>query len=312
MPWARLDDAFARHLKVQDALDHGLDGLAAIGLWTMALTWSYDPAGGDGTPLVPDRVVPRLAGAFAAPGAKELAAILVAVGLWEDVDGGFLIHDWEAYRAPELTGEQRRAGGLARAAQAVRGPGGTFLPGGGTHGGKHQQEPGGTSSHLDRWTSTPGPGDLDQQPGTNPNPREITRKEGINRQKRAREPRPVQRTTSGEPVMTDQRWEPFMEAWGKRFRYRPTVAQAEALWDGIRDWPQAMATFVLDCPQGTPAREVVGMVLDRVHAIRDQAAADAARSEVEADARRRELAVPRNGTGQGPKPLAAILDGMAI
>ena len=40
MPWARIDDAFDDHPKVLAVLEHEQGG-AAIGLWTLCLTWAH-------------------------------------------------------------------------------------------------------------------------------------------------------------------------------------------------------------------------------------------------------------------------------
>jgi len=305
MPWARLDDTFHRHSRVQDALD-ALAGGDAIALWTLALSWSYDPAGGKSSPFIPARQARRLL-----PGPHDIdaaVAILVEVGLWEPTDGGYLIHDWNDYRAPELTPEQRRAGGLARAAKADRSPGGTFLPsssdqvspGGGQPGGQHQQRPGGTSRHLVAPGPAGAPGDLDQQPGT-------SRPDHDNNPKVPRGVKGGDGAVAA-PYLTAKAWGPFLDAWYARFRLPPTRAQADTLWEAVDAYPAASASFVLDCPAGSKAADVIASVLERFHAIRGDAAQAAARAEAQADADRIARAIPRRTTASTPTRLSAVLD----
>jgi hypothetical protein len=110
--WARIDDGFHDHRKVVD-----LD-LAAVGLWTLCLTWAHKARKTAPTPgLVPKSVVRRFAGARA----KKLSGELVAAGLWdEETPGGWPIHDFDAF-LPRYDSEQAKAagsaGGKARAAK---------------------------------------------------------------------------------------------------------------------------------------------------------------------------------------------------
>jgi hypothetical protein len=82
MAWGRLDDGFYDHPKI-DRL--GKDRLACVGLWTLTVSWCnrYLTNG-----FVPTERVLRLGGT------TRLAAALTAAGLWEEVDGGYLIHDF--------------------------------------------------------------------------------------------------------------------------------------------------------------------------------------------------------------------------
>lgn len=307
MPWARLDDTFHVHTKVQDALDHpsGL-GAAAIGLWTLALSRSY--LANVNRPLVLFRECRRLV-----PGtdADALAAVLVETGLWDPSDDGYLIHDWAQYRPPFDNQEARRLGGLARAAKAPR-KGGKFAPGTVDNPvDNDQQEPAAPAA----------PGDLDQQHldqqhqvhPSRPDPSRIgsDRPEGTHRGSRGK------RAPAGEPAgrpkyLGSAAWDPFLDAWGKRFRLPPTEGQAEALWEAVDAYPGAAASFVLDCPADTKASAVVASVLERFHAIRADALAEAARQEVEADAWKRSVAIPRKATPTGPVPVSAVLDDLPM
>lgn len=84
MVWFKVDDRFYSHPKVLAA------GAAAIGLWTMAGTWS---SGNEKDGFVPDHVLPRLD----ADG-PSLAQRLAAAGLWTRTRGGYLFHDWADYQ----------------------------------------------------------------------------------------------------------------------------------------------------------------------------------------------------------------------
>lgn len=122
MTWARLDDGFWSHPKVED-LREERDGLAAIGLWTLALSRSYSPR--IERPTITEREVHRLAGRRG----PALAELLVRYGLWEKAEHGWAIHDWANYRSPWDSPEARLKGGLARAATAMRDELGRFRAG---------------------------------------------------------------------------------------------------------------------------------------------------------------------------------------
>jgi len=83
--WFKVDDTLAAHPKVNRA------GLAAMGLWVLAGSWSSQQLT-DG--YVPLWFVTRL------EGGRRAADRLVKVGLWHEVvneDGelGFTFHEWE-------------------------------------------------------------------------------------------------------------------------------------------------------------------------------------------------------------------------
>ena len=88
MPWFRVDDGFHSHPKRLAV------PLAAVGLWTVAGSWSSAHLT-DG--FVPDNLLPLLS-----PDAPELARELVAAGLWKRRKGGYQFHDWAA-RNPSRT-----------------------------------------------------------------------------------------------------------------------------------------------------------------------------------------------------------------
>jgi len=80
MPWFNVDDGFAFHQKAVRA------GNSAIGLWTRAGSWSAHQLT-EG--FVPAAIVSSL-------GTTTQAQRLVAVGLWLEVEGGYLFHEWTA------------------------------------------------------------------------------------------------------------------------------------------------------------------------------------------------------------------------
>lgn len=113
MGWARIDDSFHDHPKVDDV------SLAAIGLWTLCLTWAHRHRKTSALPgHVPVGRVRKVAGSQA----RRLAGELVSAGLWEPEDamGGYQIHDFADYlpkeRDPDERAEAGRRGGRARAA----------------------------------------------------------------------------------------------------------------------------------------------------------------------------------------------------
>lgn len=83
MPWFKVDDALAFHIKALAA------GNQALGLWVRAGSWSMQQLS-DG--FVPASMVTALGG-----GHKDAKALMQA-GLWHQVDGGFQFHDWAEYQ----------------------------------------------------------------------------------------------------------------------------------------------------------------------------------------------------------------------
>lgn len=111
MAWARMDDQFYDHPKVLALLEHN-DGLAAIGLWSLALGWAKrhaDPHDPNGAGSVPASLPRRLGGS------TELAKLLVGVGLWAATGDGWVIHDFAHWQ--DLPGWAKRS---AKAAAAAR------------------------------------------------------------------------------------------------------------------------------------------------------------------------------------------------
>jgi hypothetical protein len=94
MTWFKVDDSFHSHPKSM-AIE-----LAAIGLWTVAGSWSGANLT-DG--FVPDHVVQRLS-----MGQSTLAQALVDAGLWRRAKGGYRFHDWDSYQPSRESVLERR------------------------------------------------------------------------------------------------------------------------------------------------------------------------------------------------------------
>lgn len=101
MAWAKIDDGWWCHPKVM-ALS-----LPASGLWARALSWSCQQR----REVVPERFLMMV-------GADQAHADeLVHAGLWIEVEGGYLIHDWSEYQEQSLSEKRAdagRKGGRAR------------------------------------------------------------------------------------------------------------------------------------------------------------------------------------------------------
>lgn len=108
MAWARIDDAFDDHPKVLALLEHD-EGGAAIGLWTLCLAWAHRNTRRRGkTPgLIPGSLPRRYLG----PQGKQLAVLLVEVGLWDIAEDGWDIHDFAQYLPTEETKAARSEAG---------------------------------------------------------------------------------------------------------------------------------------------------------------------------------------------------------
>lgn len=108
MAWGRIDDGFGDHPKVLQLIDtlDEMIGAAAIGLWTLGLAYARRTARSTKTPGYVPRSFVRTIRVPASLG-DELAA----AGLWEQADGGWIIHDFEDYGPPaELRAKRAEAG----------------------------------------------------------------------------------------------------------------------------------------------------------------------------------------------------------
>ena len=106
MPWFPVDDSFYSHPKALAA------SLAARGLWVTAGSWSSAHLT-DG--VVPVHVLGLLGGT------PELAAELVAAGLWKRTRRGYVFHDWLQWGSKRTAEEIRE---LRKARQAAGRKGG--------------------------------------------------------------------------------------------------------------------------------------------------------------------------------------------
>lgn len=110
-----MDDAFDDHEKVLALLDLE-EGIAAIGLWTLCWTWAHRNTRKKGkTPgLLPSTLPRRFVGARG----KELAELLVDVGMWDVAGDGWMIHDFADYLPDkELSSARSEAGKKGAAAR---------------------------------------------------------------------------------------------------------------------------------------------------------------------------------------------------
>ena len=91
MSWFKVDDGFHNHPKAMAA------GNAACGLWSRCGSYCSQQPSTEG--VVPDAIAK-------AYGTKAEIARLVAVGMWEPVEGGYRMHDYHEYNP---TAEQAKA-----------------------------------------------------------------------------------------------------------------------------------------------------------------------------------------------------------
>jgi hypothetical protein len=92
MGWFPVDDQMSFHHKIVTA------GNAAIGVWVRAGAWSKAHGTGGFIPLPMAKSL----------GSRSEIKRLVDVGLWEDVLGGFLFHNWAGYGSNETPEEEER------------------------------------------------------------------------------------------------------------------------------------------------------------------------------------------------------------
>lgn len=114
MPWARLDDGFHDHPKVD-----GLS-LAAVGLYTLCLTWAHRHRK---TAVLPGHITEARVSKLAGRDARKLSTELLACGLWEPENGlgGYVIHDFADYLPKERDPEERREAGRRGATKRWQG-----------------------------------------------------------------------------------------------------------------------------------------------------------------------------------------------
>lgn len=115
MAWGRMDDAFDEHPKVLALLD--MEGAAAaVGLWTLCWTWAHRNTRKKGR--IPGLIPASLPRRFFGPAAREMAALLVEVGLWDELDAdGWMIHDFADYLPGKELSQKRSEAGKRGAAK---------------------------------------------------------------------------------------------------------------------------------------------------------------------------------------------------
>lgn len=113
MTWTKVDDGLHSHPKVLRLWHNGSDGARALGLHMLAFSWIGEH--------LTDGVIPR---AFVIEkGAVDLAAMLVAEGLWDEHDEGWKVHDWLKYNPSRTQVLRERREGATRARNSrKRGP----------------------------------------------------------------------------------------------------------------------------------------------------------------------------------------------
>lgn len=110
MAWARIDDGFHDHPKVDEL------SLGAVGLWTLCLTWAHRHRR---TASVAGHVTDARVRKVAGKNGEKFAAELVAARLW-DVEihiGGWVIHDFADYLPKQRDPEELRDSGRKGAAK---------------------------------------------------------------------------------------------------------------------------------------------------------------------------------------------------
>lgn len=104
MTWFKVDDSFGSHPKVM-AIPRGATRLRAIGLWTALGTWCARQ-------LTDGEFAAHMVAEHG--GAPADAKHLVAVGLWEVTDGGYVFHDWADWQPSKAKVEEDRAAARER------------------------------------------------------------------------------------------------------------------------------------------------------------------------------------------------------
>jgi hypothetical protein len=113
MPWARVDDGFDDHPKVLALLEHD-DGAAAIGLWTLCLTWAHRNTRRKGK--IPGRIPGSLPRRYLGSPGRSAAKLLTDAGLWNVAEDGWDIHDFADYLPTAETSTARAEAGRRGAA----------------------------------------------------------------------------------------------------------------------------------------------------------------------------------------------------
>lgn len=97
MSWIRIDDRAPWHRKILDA------GPAAAWLWVCGLAYANQQTAHDG--FVPESAIPFLP----IKDAESIVPELQRVGLWDRVEGGYIIHDYHDFQPTKEEVEELRA-----------------------------------------------------------------------------------------------------------------------------------------------------------------------------------------------------------
>jgi len=103
MAWVRIDDSYGRNPKILSA------GPLCRDLYILALCWCNNQLS-DG--YIPSSIICTLSPGLRAAG--RVAARLVELGLWEQVDGGYQVHDYAEYQPTRAQVMAQREAGAAR------------------------------------------------------------------------------------------------------------------------------------------------------------------------------------------------------
>ena len=95
MTWVRLDDGFYQHPKIVRV------GVVGMALQVAALCYANHN--------LTDGFIPSEAVAMLVPGANGVVAKMVRVGLWDEAEDGYLIHDYTKYQWTKAQIETFRA-----------------------------------------------------------------------------------------------------------------------------------------------------------------------------------------------------------
>src|SRR5262245_50728089 len=95
------------------------DGGAALGLWTLCLSWACSGPRGWVTGRVPIEVVEYLAPPHG-PDWRDLMAALIDVGLWEADGEVITFHDWDDWNGPSAQRHRSREQTRVRTNRARR------------------------------------------------------------------------------------------------------------------------------------------------------------------------------------------------
>lgn len=107
MTWAKVDDHANEHRKQLAA------GAEACWLWTCGLMYANRQAARDG--FIPTQIVGML---YPLKSVAKLVERLIAVGLWDPVDGGYQIHEFTTWNQTKEQREAELASGRERAAKS--------------------------------------------------------------------------------------------------------------------------------------------------------------------------------------------------